>query len=228
MESFGHTRQGFDEALKSLEHDLLEMGSRAESAVDQSVESLVKLDTKLAMAVIEHDDDIDSMQFSIESECIRLLALHHPMASDLRTVGTAMRMITDLERVGDLAVDIAKITLKIEAELGTSDYIDLRHMANLARVMLREALEAYVKRDETMVTEVCDKDDEVDDNYRQLRRQIHDHMRSNPDDVVSASWLILAIHHLERIADHAVNIAERVHFMVTGRLEPLSVARKNL
>jgi phosphate transport system protein len=224
MESFSHTRQGFDAALKGLEHDLLEMGSLAEAAVDQAVNSLVRLDTTLAMEVIEHDDEIDEMQVSIENECIRLLALQHPMASDLRTVGTAMRMITDIERIGDLAVDLAKITLKIERELGTSDYIDIRHMANLARAMLREALEAYVRRDEALVTQVCEHDDAVDDNYRELRGQIHDHMRSHPDEVVSASWLILAIHHLERIADHAVNIAERVHFMITGRLE--AVARK--
>jgi len=226
MEIQGHTRQTFDAALKALEHHLLEMGSRAEQAVGKAVESLVTMDASLAMQVIEQDDDIDERQNTIEGECIRLLALQHPMAGDLRTIGTALRMVTDLERVGDLSVDIAKITLKVERELGSTDYIDLRRMANLARAMLRQALEAYVKRDESMVCDVCDQDDEVDEAYRQLRGQIHDYMRQNPEGVVAGSWLILAIHHLERIADHAVNIAERVHFMVTGRLENLSTIRK--
>lgn len=225
MESFSHSRQGFDSALKSLEHDLLEMGSRAEAAVSGAVDSLVSMNVAQAMHVIERDDDIDEMQHSIENECIRLLALQHPMASDLRIISTAWRMIIDLERVGDLAVDIAKITLKVERELGSCDYIDIRHMANLARAMLRDSLEAFVKHDETMVHSVCERDDEVDEAYRSLRGQIHEHMKAHPESVVSGSWLILAIHHLERIADHAVNIAERVHFMVTGRLEPVA-ARK--
>ncbi len=225
MESLSHSRQTFDSALRALEHTLLEMGSLAEIAVGRAVEALVQMDPAQAMDVIERDDDIDDMQQSVENECMRLLALQHPMAGDLRTVGTAWRMVTDIERIGDLSVDIAKITLKIERELGSADYIDLRHMSNLARAMLRDGLEAYVKRDETKVEAICAQDDEVDETYRQLRAQIHDHMRSNPDEVVSGSWLILAIHHLERIADHAVNIAERVHFMVTGRLESINSFR---
>lgn len=219
MES--HARQIFTSQIHELEHDLLEMGSRAEFMVGLAVEALVKLDPVKAYEVIEKDDEVDQIELAIEAMCIKMLALQQPMASDLRVVGTAMKMITDIERMADLAVDIAKVSLKIEKELGKTGFIDLQRMGNLARAMFREALEAYVKRDLDLVQSVAAKDDEVDNLYRELRGQIHEHMRANPDEVVSASWLLLAIHHIERIADHAVNIAERVNFMVTGHFEKL-------
>jgi phosphate transport system protein len=217
-----HTRQMFDDELRELEHALLEMGSIAEQMVAQAVEALCDLDTAKAMAVIQRDDDIDTLDLDVENRCLRVLALHNPMAGDLRIVGTAMKMITDIERVGDLAVDIARAAMKIEKELGDTRVIDVPRMANVARAMFREALEAFVKRDLDLVDEVIRKDDEVDELYRQLRGQIHDSMRTQPHLVVADSWLMLAIHHIERIADHAVNIAERVHFMVTGRFQQLA------
>jgi phosphate transport system protein len=227
MESQPHARHAFYDELKQLEHDLLEMGSRAESMVSQAVDSLYRLDTTLAKEVILRDDEIDDRDLAIEGQCLRLLALQQPMASDLRIVGTAMKMITDIERIGDLAVDIAKICLKIDKELGDSQFIDIPRMAGLARAMLREGLEAFVKHDLDMVREVCEKDDEVDELYRQLRAQIHDNMRTHPENVVTDSWLMLAIHHVERIADHSVNIAERVSFMVTGQLEQLASSHRS-
>ena len=114
-----------------------------------------------------------------------------------------------------------KIAMKIEKEMGSSDIIDIPKIASVARAMLRDSMEAYVRRDLELVAKVCQSDDEVDDLFRQMRGQLHERMRSEPEDVVVASWLLLAIHHVERIADHAVNIAERVSFMVTGRLEQL-------
>ncbi len=147
--------------------------------------------------------------------------------TDLRVISTAMKMITDIERIGDLAVEIAKITMKIEKELGRADGIDIPRMAKVAQRMMREALEAYVKRDLELVKSICANDDEVDDLYRDLRGQLFDSMRSDPDNVVVDSWLLLAIHHVERIADHAVNIAERVSFMVTGRFEQLAPSHRS-
>lgn len=222
MEPLSHTRQSFDRDLSQLEHDLLEMGSRAEHMLTKAVESLVELDIESAMTVVGSDDEIDEKEIQIENLCIRMLALQQPIASDLRIVGTALKMITDIERVGDLAVDIAKIALKIDKELGRTDIIDIRRMAGEARVMLLEAMESFVKRDLSLVEKVCQRDDEVDDMYRDLRAQIHEYMLAHPESVVSSSWLLLAIHHIERVADHAVNIAERVHFMVTGRFEALA------
>lgn len=216
MEAVSYARQSYSEQIRELEHDLLEMGSRAEQMVGEAVESLVRLDVKLATAVLAKDDDIDERDLSIESRCLRLLALQQPMAGDLRVVGTAMKMITDIERIGDLAVDIAKIAMKVEKEFGEPSFIDIPKMANCARIMVREALEAFVRRDIQRVISVCERDEEVDELYRTLREQIFEDMRRQPDQVVADSWLLLAIHHVERIADHAVNIAERVNFMVTG------------
>ncbi len=222
VESPSYARQAYFDEIKDLEHALLEMGSRAEQMVAQAVDSLRTLDAELAITVMLKDDDIDERDLQIETRCLRLLALQQPMAGDLRVVGTAMKMITDIERVGDLAVDIAKITLKVEKEFGESSFVDIPMMAKEARAMFHEALEAYVHRDLNRVKEVCDRDETVDNLYRELRSQIHDNMRANPDQVVADSWLLLAIHHVERIADHAVNIAERVNFMVTGEFKQLS------
>lgn len=220
-------RQAFAVEIQNLEHDLLDMGSRAESMVGQAVEALCTLDTELAMEVIQRDDEIDARDLEIENRCIRLLALQQPMAGDLRVIGTAMKMITDIERVGDLSVDIAKIALKIEKELGTSNIIDLPRIASVARAMVREGLEAFVKRDLSLVADVCRMDDQVDDMYREFRAQIFENMREHPENVIVDGWLFLAIHHVERIADHAVNIAERVSFMVTGNLQQLTDSHRS-
>lgn len=223
----GQARHAFMGEIQGLEHDLLEMGSRAEAMVGLAVESLIRLNTDEAREVLKRDDDIDERDLAIENRCLRLLALQQPMASDLRTIGTAMKMITDIERIGDLAVDIARITLKIQQEFGETSVIDIPRIANVARNMIRLSLEAFVKRDLEIVDQVIKMDDEVDSLYRELRGQLHTNMRGNPDMVVSDSWLLLAIHHVERIADHSVNIAERVSFMVTGNFDQLAISHRS-
>jgi len=227
MSSHITSRSLLDDEMRSLEHDLVEMGSIAEQMVARSVEALYRLDTELAHSVLATDDEIDDRDVAIENRCLKLLALQQPMAGDLRAVGTAMKAITDLERIGDLAVDIAKIALKIEKEFGNSTIIDTPMMATEARAMLREALEAYVKRDLNLVQEVVDRDETVDNMYRDLREQVFANMRREPENVVADGWLLLAIHHIERIADHAVNIAERVSFMVTGELRQLAASHRS-
>jgi phosphate transport system protein len=227
VESPSYARQAYNFEISELEHDLLDMGSRAEQMVGQAVDALCSLDANLAHVVMSRDDEIDERDLAIEARCLRLLALQQPMAGDLRVVGTAMKMITDIERVGDLAVDIAKIALKVEKELGETSFIDFPKMSKVARDMLHEALEAYVHRDLERVQRVCERDEEVDALYRELRSHIFDNMRANPNLVVADGYLLLAIHHVERIADHAVNIAERVNFMVTGEFKKLSVKTEN-
>ena len=216
-----HSRQAFLDDLKALEQQLVEMASLAEKSLAMAVESLTRMDSALAREAIESDDVIDRIDLEIEHHCLRIIALQQPMATDLRVVGTCMKMITDIERVGDFAVDIAKITLKLQQEMGDPSVIDIPRMAAHARKMLRESIEAFVKRDLDRVTQVVEADDEMDSLFRDTRGQLHDLMRKFPDRVVEASWLLLAIHHLERVGDHATNIAERVHFMETGRLENL-------
>lgn len=216
MEIKGHARHTLDEELNRLEHSLLEMAALGEQMVGRAVDSLVRLDPEEARETLDLDDAIDALDLEIENLCLRVLALQQPAAKDLRVVGTAMKMITDIERIGDLACDIAKAGLKIEKELGSSSIVDIPKIASICRTMILQSLEAYVKCDLDIVHAVIAQDDEVDRLYRELREQIHDHMRTHSEAVVSDSWLLLALHHLERIADHAVNIAERVAFMVTG------------
>ncbi len=220
-------RHAFDEEIAKLEHDLLDMASRAEAMVGKAVESLHRLDAELAKEVMRADDEIDQLDLEIEGQCLRLLALQQPMAKDLRIIGTALKVITDIERIGDLAVDIAKCGLKIQAELGDASSVDIPRMAKAARQMVSASLDAFVKRDLSHQEEIAAMEDEVDALYRDLRGQIHDFMRTHPDQVVAASWLLLAVHHIERIADHALNIAERVGFMVTGELEQVHPSHRS-
>lgn len=227
MSSHITSRSILDDEMRALEHDLVEMGSIAEQMVARSVDALHRLDSPLAHSVLATDDEIDDRDVAIENRCLKLLALQQPIAGDLRAIGTAMKAITDLERIGDLAVDVAKIALKIEKEFGNSTIIDTPRMATEARAMLREALEAYVKRDLDLVQEVIARDENVDNMYRELREQVFENMKRDPSNVVADGWLLLAIHHIERIADHAVNIAERVSFMVTGELRQLAASHRS-
>jgi phosphate transport system protein len=213
-------RQAFDREIQALEHDLLEMGSRAETMVGLAADALADLNVPTAMEVIRLDDAVDAQDLAIESQCLRVLALHQPQASDLRLVGSVMKIVTDIERIGDLAVDVAKIALKVDKELGSSGAIDIRRMSGTARTMFRESLVAFARRDLDRVATVERLEDEVDALYREYRAQIFADMISEGANVVCSGWLLMAVHHVERIADHAMNIAERVHFMVTGEIRP--------
>ncbi|MFW5697290.1 MAG: phosphate signaling complex protein PhoU [Fimbriimonadaceae bacterium] len=210
--------------MDSLEHDVLEMASRAETMVAKAVDALTELDEPLAYSVMRADDEIDRMDLDIEARCLKLLALQQPMGTDLREIGSVMKIITDVERIGDLSVDVAKICLKVERELGETGYVDLVRISGLARRMLRLSMEAFVKRDLTLLDNVAELEEQVDVLYRDLRGQVHEYMLHHSDQVVSASWLLLAVHHIERIADHCLNMAERVGFMVTGELSQLAGA----
>lgn len=217
------SRQAFEGEIHELEHDLLEMGSRAETMIGNAAAALADLDTALAMETIQADDALDAQDLAIEARCLRVLALHGPMASDLRLVGSVMKIVTDIERIGDLAVDVAKIALKVDKELGSSGAVDIRRMAGVARSMFREALVAFARRDLERVEVVAQLENEVDALYRDLRGQIFEDMRQDGGNAVCDGWLLMAVHHIERIADHALNIAERVTFMVTGELRPREV-----
>lgn len=221
------TRQAFDVELQTLETKLLAMASLAESMVADSVDALMKRDMAIVEKVLQTDDEVDEMDIDIEHHCLRLLALQQPMASDLRIIGTAMKMITDIERIGDYAVDIAKAARKVQTEPDHVSLIDIPKLAQSARKMLRESIEAFVKRDLELVLQVCEEDDLVDQLYRQMRAQLHEIMQQDSSKVVYGSWLLLVAHYIERIADHSVNIAERVWFMEKGQLEHLAKRHKS-
>lgn len=214
--------------LQELEHEMIEMAACAERMVVDAVHALSDLDVEKAREVVNADSQVDIYDLDIENRCIRLLALQSPTGRDLRTIGSAMKIITDIERIGDLAVDIAKITLKIDADGGSPSVIDLPKMANTVSLMFREAIEAYVNRDPDRVAKVAELETEVDALYRELRGQVFQHMSGEMSQVVTDGWLLLAVHHLERIADHALNIAERVTFIMTGELRQLAPSEKPL
>jgi len=217
MELQPHITQSFEGEMKHLEHELLAMATAAESMVGRAIESLCTLNSRLAFEVLEADDEVDRFDKDIEDRCLQLLAMQHSPATEFRVIGSTLKIITDIERIGDLAVDIAKCGMKIEQELGSTDFVDLRKMGSAVRAMIAEAIDAFVRRDFPMVDSIRKREDEIDELYRELRRQLHGNMQSDPSQVVAASWVLLAIHHLERIADHAVNIASRVDFIVSGK-----------
>ena len=222
MDAQQPARHAYSAQITELEQDVLEMASKADSMVGRATDALISLDTDAALAVVHSDNEIDRLDLEIEAKCLRILALQQPMGSDLREIGAVMKIVTDLERIGDLAVDLAKSGMKIEKEMGEAGYVDMRRISNVARQMIRSALQAFIRRDGSHLSEVEELEEQVDSMYRDLRNQIHDYMRHRPDQVVAASWMLLAVHHIERVADHAVNIAERVGFMVTGELKLLA------
>lgn len=212
------TRTQFEAELQELRSKLLEMCSVADSMVALSMEALTEFDVKLAEDVIKMDDNVDAMDISIETECIRLIALQQPIARDLRLIGTAFKVITDIERIGDHAVCIAKVARALAKDSFYKPLVDLPRMAQAARTMLTEVLTSFVNHDLELADKVIAADDEVDDIYRKIKLQLFAAMKRDPEVVLQASQLLFVAHYLERIADHTVNIAERVHYVETGDL----------
>jgi phosphate transport system protein len=217
------TRHTFDTQLRALEQDLLRMGSHVEGMVDQSVRALLERNSELAEAVIAEDDKVDDLDLSLETQCMRLLALQQPMAKDLRTIGTVLKAITDLERIGDYSVDIARIAIRLLDHPGPLPRVDLAGMTELVKAMTRKTLRAFVDRDVEAVRRICmEDDDEVDHAYHRMLDELLELMRHDPSQVVPATHFILAGRSLERIADHVTNVAERIQYMETGVLEELA------
>lgn len=222
------TRLQFGEQLEALRHRMLEMGSAADNMVGLAVRSLTEQNIELAETVIAADDEIDRLDIEIETECMRLIALQAPVARDLHLVGTALKAITDLERIGDHAVDIAKVARKLARDTFFQPLVDIPRMATHVRQMLRDAMAAFVNHDLGLVEKVVEDDDDVDILFHQLRDELHAVMRRDPALVVQASYLLFVAHYLERIADHTVNIAERVFYAETGTLAQLARSHKTV
>ena len=220
------TRSNYEEEIGEVRRMLLEMGSRVDVMVSQAMEALTRQDTVLAEQILENDDAIDDLDVRIESECMRLIALQQPIARDLRVIGTAMKVITDLERIGDHAVDIAKVARKLAVHSFYKPLVDLPRMATIVHQMLHDALAAFVNHDLELVKQVVASDDMVDDLFHNIREELHETMQRDSRLVVQASYLLFVAHYLERIADHIVNIAERVHFVETSTLTNLAKNQK--
>lgn len=211
------TRQSYTEELDSLKESIGEMGRLASEAIVRAMEAVVKQDTELAARVIESDDILDEMEVDIESRCLSLIARQQPLAGDLRVIATGMKIATDLERIGDAAVDIARIALRVGHTPLIKPLVDLPRMAQMAESMLSDALRAYRTRDIVLADKVCRADDAVDDLYSQIFRELLTYMMERPQTISQATDLIFAARHLERVADHATNIGEWVVYLATAR-----------
>ena len=215
-------RHTFSEALEKLHRDLLNMGALVEEAIHLSVKSLATRDLALAEQVIRDDDEIDRLNLSIERDCFRLIALQQPMASDLRRIGTVLKVVTDLERMADNAVTIAKATIRLKEETYVKQLIDIPKMATLTEAMVRDALNAYINLDTEKAYQIGRNDDEVDALYKQIHNELLELMKKSPDTVHQATQFLFVAHSLERIADHATNLGEWVIYLVTGKIEEIN------
>jgi phosphate transport system protein len=207
----------FQEELESLQERLLAMGGLAEERVREAVGSLSSRDPGLVEHVLMGDEPINDLHIEVDDRCFKLLALHQPMAADLRTIVAAVKINTDLERVGDLAVNIAEAAKRYLQHPPVKPLIDIPRMADIAQAMLRDALDAFVRRDVALAEAVIAEDDRLDGLKTQIFRELLTYMLSDPTTIEPALDLILVSRHLERIGDHATNIAEDVIFMVSAR-----------
>jgi phosphate transport system protein len=207
----------FQEELEVLKSRLLEMGGLAEERVRRSVQALAVRDLADIERVLAGDEPINELHIEIDNRCFRLLALHQPMAADLRAIVAAVKINTDLERVGDLAVNIAEAAKRYAMHPPVKKLIDIPRMAAIAQSMLRDALDAYVRRDIALAQHVLNEDDQLDTLKTQVFRELLTFMLQDPSTIEPALDLILISRHLERIGDHATNVAEDVIFMVSAR-----------
>jgi phosphate transport system protein len=217
MEPVERIARRFQEELEQLKQRLLEMGGLAEEQVRLAVKGVVDRDTVLIARVLEGDEPINALHIEIDSRCFTLLALHQPMAVDLRSIMAAVKINTDLERVGDLAVNIAEAARRYATHPPVKKLIDIPRMAAIAQSMLRDALDAFVRRDTGLAQQVLDADDGLDDLKTQIFRELLTYMLQDAATIEPALDLVLMSRHLERIGDHATNIAEDVIFVVSAR-----------
>lgn len=209
-------RKVFDSHLEEMHTDLLRMGSMVEKQIFQCIESLVNQNEKLAQQVIDNDDVIDDMQKEIENKAIKLIAMQQPLAMDLRNIFTTTKIVTDLERIADHAVDIAKVTKRLKTDDYVSQLTDITRMSNLVKEMLKVSLDAYVQGDVKRAYAICKKDDEIDALYKQIFSEFLVMMMDNPKTINQATQFLFACKYLERIADHTTNICEGTIYLVTG------------
>lgn len=219
------TRVAYHKALEELENELMVMADMVAKAVKGSIEALKKRDFEMSKGIIKNDLLINKKRFEIEERCLQMIATQQPMGIDLRTIAAILSIITDLERIGDHAEGNAKINLLIGNEPLVKPLIDVPRMTEKGLSMLDRVLKAFISRDAVQARAICDEDDEVDALYDQIYRELLLLMIEDPKKIEGATYLIWLAHNLERIADRITNIAERVVFMVTGKMEEVNVSK---
>ncbi|HUW94993.1 MAG TPA: phosphate signaling complex protein PhoU [Anaerolineae bacterium] len=213
------TRETFDEQLKALEQDILGMGALVDKAIDLSVEALAKRDIELSRRVIREDEAVNQAQHDIEEHCLVLIATQQPLASDLRVIFAIANIATELERMADHAKGIGQIGVMMGPREPLKPLVDIPRMAKKARWLLERELEAFVNRDVELARSLGGEDDEVDRLYDQVFRELLIFMMDDPRTITRATYLLWVAHNLERTADRAINIGERVVFLVEGQVE---------
>jgi len=210
-------RGNFETQLNDLKLNVLKMGALVEEIIDMAVTSLAKQDLDMAAKVLVKDDKIDELELEIEKTCMSLIALQQPMARDLRVIGTMLKIITDLERMGDHAVNIAKVAMEIGNQPLIKPLIDIPRMAKLTQRMVRESLDAFVREDVELASKVSHDDDVIDSIYEDIYLELIDMMGKDSSIVFQGTRLLFVGRYLERIADHTTNVCERTIYMVTGK-----------
>ncbi|NJD38387.1 MAG: phosphate signaling complex protein PhoU [Geobacter sp.] len=213
----GHLVASYDADLKDLKQRILTMGGLVEKMISDSIKSLVERDTELAESVIARDHEVNGHEVAIDERCLELLALRQPTGRDLRFITLALKIVTDLERIGDKCANMAKRARQLNQEPPLKPYIDIPRMAAQVEIMIKEALDAFVRGDDQLAVKVCKDDQLVDELNEQVQRELYTYMIEDPSTISRAMRLTYISKSLERIADHATNIAEMVIFMVKGK-----------
>lgn len=209
-------RNKFDRELDLLNEELIEMGNIIESSIETAVVALINQDAVLASRVVENDKEVNDMEKAIERRCLKLLLQQQPVASDLRLISSALKMITDMERIGDQASDISEITIRLVGQKYIKNISHIPQMAAATIKMVRQSIDAYVKRDLELVKSVINYDDEVDELFNIVKNEVIDLIRERKDNGEQAVDFLMIAKYLERIGDHAENIAEWVYYSITG------------
>ena len=212
-----HTNRDYEGELRKLREQLLRMGAKVEEIITGSIKALLERDSDLATRMISFDRRINQMEVDIDELCLSVLARRQPVASDLRFITMALKLVTDLERIGDLGVNISERVLELNEEPPLKPYVDMPNMANEVQGMLREALDAFVAGDPERAQAVIERDKNIDAYYSQIFRELLTYMMEDAHNIFRATRLQSIAKYLERIGDHATNLAEMVVFMVKGK-----------
>jgi phosphate transport system protein len=218
-------RTEFHRKLRIIQEDILKMGSMVEKAITRSVQAMKDRDLTLAQQVIDEDRKINNKRFEIEEKCVELIATQQPMASDLRTIIAILNITTEIERIGDYAMGVARITIMIGDEPPLKPLVDIPRMAELTVDMLHRSLDAFINRDAEAARKISSEDDLIDHLYDQVFRELLLFMAEDPKTVTRATRLMWTAHNLERAADRVTNICERVVFVVTGKMEEIGASK---
>ena len=210
-------RSQFDKELELLNEQLIEMGNLIESSIKAAVSALKEQNVELAKRVLESDDQVDDMEKEIEERCLKLLLRHQPVAKDLRLISSTLKMITDMERIGDQAADISEITIMMAGKPYIKDIVHIPQMADIAIKMVKYSIDSFVKKDIELIKKVVLMDDEVDDLFDIIKNELVEIVRENIEHKEQAIDLLMIAKYFERIGDHAQNIAEWVYYGITGK-----------